>query len=1199
MRHQGFHGRLYPLRTLCGIAGLTLLFAAIGCGKTSEAPANKPTEPATYRQAVSLFYTGLRAYETGGPSLPEFNTLAHTSLLEFTKLVPTEPAGWLNLALISQKLLQKTDEALQAIEKAKTLAPNNADVEVLYGFLLEQQGKVPEALPHLRRAVELDGKNSRARYRLVETLLQNPTPEIQNEVQPHLAAILEQQPNNLCVLVYYARNCAERKDSVNLQTTMSKITRLQEPGWGQSATDTFAKIQQGLTAPDVSAIAPLFTQLHNVLRNNSNYFKSLAPFKADVVYEHFYVLAPPPTTPSPADTSLTLQDEPLKDAPSTEKWTYSRTLVLKPEVTEGIAAKFVNYKAIATPEGPQGLLVANGSKVVIANGEGMTLTLPFPGGSKATPPAPEGINSIDFSYDFRPDLVLAGEGGIKFYKQTPDTGFTDVTPSAKLPAATLNRAYRGTWACDIDLDGDLDLILAPTKGDASVLRNSGDGTWVEIKPFPSVRDVQQMTWADMDNDGDQDVIFLTADGKLHAFENLRSGIYRAWKAPTLSVKATAITVSDLDRSGQFQLIVLQEDGKIVALRYSDGKIDWESKDIGQWNGLKVDRTERIFAAELDNNGTFDLITTNLSGFAVWLGDDKGGFTALPTTSKTHSLTLTNDSMEGRLHPISITVDGKPSRLHNRGAKNYHWQDFRPRADYVVRGPIQSAAAGSGRINAFGFGGSLELRASLLYQHALMTEPNLHFGLGENGQTDAIRFVWPNGYVRADFASNLKMDAVQTAPYRPGGSCPWLYAWDGKEMKLVTDCIWRSPLGLRINAQATAGVVQTEDWIKIRGDQLKPRNGYYDLRICAELWETHFFDHLGLMAVDHPKDTDIWIDERFSIPPPPLAVITTRKPVPVSNAVDDNGNDVTNIVNRRDANYLDTFGRGQYQGVTRDHYVEVEIDSATPKTDSLYLIATGWIHPTDSSVNVAISQGNHEPPQGLSLEVPDGKGGWMTAKPGLGFPEGKVKTVVLNLTGIFRPNTPRRVRLRTNLEIYWDYIGTAVGVANAPIEKQMTSLTGAGLQSRGFSQTVTKNVSSPEIGIYNVVAVKPIWLDLEGYYTRFGDVQELLKKTDDRYVIMNAGDEMRLRFSEITPPKAGWERDYVLIGDGWVKDGNFNTTFSKTVMPLPSHSIKNYSNPPTELQNDPVYKKHKQDWKTYHTRYVSPREFYEAMKPTVH
>ena len=93
---------------------------------------------------------------------------------------------------------------------------------------------------------------------------------------------------------------------------------------------------------------------------------------------------------------------------------------------------------------------------------------------------------------------------------------------------------------------------------------------------------------------------------------------------------------------------------------------------------------------------------------------------------------------------------------------------------------------------------------------------------------------------------------------------------------------------------------------------------------------------------------------------------------------------------------------------------------------------------------------------------------------------------------------------------------------------------------------------------------------------------LLAKTDDRYVIMNAGDEMVLRFAAPPPPPPGWTRDYVFTGDGWEKDGDFNTAFSQTVLPLPSHSRPAYNTPPGRLQYDPVYKAHKQDWVTYQT-----------------
>ncbi len=102
------------------------------------------------------------------------------------------------------------------------------------------------------------------------------------------------------------------------------------------------------------------------------------------------------------------------------------------------------------------------------------------------------------------------------------------------------------------------------------------------------------------------------------------------------------------------------------------------------------------------------------------------------------------------------------------------------------------------------------------------------------------------------------------------------------------------------------------------------------------------------------------------------------------------------------------------------------------------------------------------------------------------------------------------------------------------------------------------------------------------------------KVDDRYVIMNAGDEMRLRFPEAPPPAAGLLRDFVLVGDGWIKDGDFNTTFSRTVLPLPTHASGRYDQAPGDLEDDPVQRAHRGDFETYHTRYVSPEHALRAL-----
>ena len=243
----------------------------------------------------------------------------------------------------------------------------------------------------------------------------------------------------------------------------------------------------------------------------------------------------------------------------------------------------------------------------------------------------------------------------------------------------------------------------------------------------------------------------------------------------------------------------------------------------------------------------------------------------------------------------------------------------------------------------------------------------------------------------------------------------------------------------------------------------------------------------------------------------------------------------------------------------------------------------------------MGQGADPAPQGLSIEVPDAQGHWVVAKPDLGFLAGKLKTAVVDITNIFKPGTPRRLRLDTNMEIYWDRLAWAPGVSNDLIHIQKVSLASAELRHRGFSVITAANSSSPEIPHYDQLeSTSQKWRDMEGYYTRYGDIRELLEKVDDRYVIVCAGDEMRLRFPAPTPPRSGWVRDFIMIGDGWIKDGDYNSVFSQTVFPLPYHAMNGYTVPPGKLEDDPAYRMHPRDWQMFHTRYVTPEIFRTAL-----
>ena len=228
-------------------------------------------------------------------------------------------------------------------------------------------------------------------------------------------------------------------------------------------------------------------------------------------------------------------------------------------------------------------------------------------------------------------------------------------------------------------------------------------------------------------------------------------------------------------------------------------------------------------------------------------------------------------------------------------------------------------------------------------------------------------------------------------------------------------------------------------------------------------------------------------------------------------------------------------------------------------------------------------------------MPDGRGGWVVARPDLGFPAGKHKTMVIDLEGLFGPDTPRRLRLATNLEIYWDRLAVAERVPDSSGSVTAMSMAVADLRYRGFSETLTPTRAHPEVPVYDrLQGTGQRWPDLVGYHTRFGDVRELLAGPDDRYVIMNAGDEIVLRFTG-PPPAEGLVRDFVLVGHGWVKDGDYNTAFSRTVLPLPTRESGLYETPPTTLEDDPVYQRNAEDWIRFHTRYVQPSEFLSGLR----
>ena len=133
---------------------------------------------------------------------------------------------------------------------------------------------------------------------------------------------------------------------------------------------------------------------------------------------------------------------------------------------------------------------------------------------------------VDFNYDFKTDLVLAGAGGVRLFRQDSPSAFTDVTAQTKLPKSVTNARYTGAWAVDIEADGDLDIVLGAKRGLPTVLRNNGDGTFLAIHPFAGITGVRGFAWADLDGDGNPDAAIIDGAGRLHVFMNERQGQFR-------------------------------------------------------------------------------------------------------------------------------------------------------------------------------------------------------------------------------------------------------------------------------------------------------------------------------------------------------------------------------------------------------------------------------------------------------------------------------------------------------------------------------------------------------------------------------------------------------------------------------------------------------------------------------------------------
>ncbi|MBS1812470.1 MAG: VCBS repeat-containing protein [Acidobacteria bacterium] len=814
----------------------------------------------------------------------------------------------------------------------------------------------------------------------------------------------------------------------------------------------------------------------------------------------------------------------------------------------------------------------------------------------------------DFDNDGKQDIAVFGYQLLALYKNNGDGSFSDVTEKLSLPAHN-NNAWAMTAAfVDSDHDGDLDLFVGnfadlnqfPANKTEAVFpddfagtpnklwRNNGekDGQWsfTDISEQTGLSGGANKTTAvvctDYDNHRDVDFFVVNYGAPVQLFANQRDGSFKE-VANAVGLRSTSKAfgsgAGDINKDGFTDFFLTSSDSGIWML--SDGKGSFVEFPLLIPPGSASHYSAQVM--DFDNDGLLEvLIRDNVWCQAVkkW-GDNQDGGQANATIvfSLYDSRLLVSGDLnnDGAVDILSIKHDNSLIALRNEStSKNYL---------------ALSLKAGTSNKNGIGTkavlrSGSLQQKLELYAASPAPAAAGLNFGLGFRTKIDALQLLWPAGIVQ----SELDVKPSQLNKFeeldRKGTSCPILYAWNGSEYAFVTDFLGGSAIGMREPGN-TWSVPDTDEYVRVTGEQLRERDGKLSIRMNNQLEEVIFFDAVKLLAVDHPADTEIYPNEKLLPGPPytPFAIHSVQAPRPPASAVDDKGNNILPLLEKIDQQYPTNFERLKFKGYAREHAMELDLGKDVLNAKRPLLLLSAWIDYADSTSNLAASQAGVTitPPY---LQVKNTHGEWQTVIEQMGFPAGLTKTMTVDLTGKFLCKDAR-VRIVTSMRIYWDQILVDTTDGKAPTRVTTLAPMSADLHWRGFPRELSLDKFGLKAYDYRTIDPFAPWKAHTGNYTRYGDVQALLLAPEDMYVITRNGDEMQVDFdaTKLPPLPRGWKRDYLVYADGFGKDMDLNSARPETVGELPFHKMKSYPHAPGEQY--PTDEKHLEYLRKYNTRSV--------------
>lgn len=1095
------------------------------------------------------------------------------------KLDPSLALARVNLGIALYNL-PDADGALRELKVAADVLPASPQVHYVLGLIARQQNRAVDGIAEFQRALQIDPRDPGANINLGQLYMQ------QRRYPEAIAAF----------------RVALASEPYNVTATYNLAIALTRSGERPEGQATMQKFQVLRTKAYATTIGPSYLE-------QGNYAEAIASTGAEPGLVD---------TKTPGVTFTDATSSVLPKTSGTEPGLIAKEPDWSSLKAKGLDENFKQQVAAASGgvvpfdfdgDGDLDLLDVGLQSIRLFRNDGGKLVDVSEQSGLRRPSAPVPITAVagDYDNDGRADIFLLGYGRLALYHNDSNGKFSDVTTAAGIPAypfLAMSAAF-----VDVDHDGDLDIFIAGfvdlskmPAGDSSkppafpddfqaapnlLLRNDGNGKFTDITAAAKVSGTGGRALAvaptDFDNHRDIDLLVVNYGSAPTLFSNQRDGTFLDVAAEVgLNVKGrfTCVAAGDVNKDDFTDFLFGRADGPGL-FAMSDGKGRFVTTEAPSG----AERVGRAQFLDYDNDGLLDLLVLADSDTRLFRNLGSRWQDVSAPAGK-----ILKGQYARAIASGDIDGDGDTDLIFRIGVGDL----MIARNDGGNRNRSLKLQLTSRVSNRSAAGAKIEMRAGSLKQkietYAAAPAPapaDIIFGLDKRAGADAVRVLWPAGIAQAEtelagatnIGSTAKLLKILEIDRKPS-SCPFLYTWNGERFEFVTDFMgggemgyWEAP-GLRNHPDP-------DEYVRIRDDQLKERDGRYELRVTNELEEALYVDRLQLIAIDHPSDNEVYPNEGMTDPPRAFKLFTTRKAHPPKSAIDDHGHDVTDRIAQLDRRYPDDFELHKIRGYAGTH--TLTLDLGEPSKGRTLLLLTGWTDYAFSSDNVAAAQ------SGLSLKAPeiqvkDAQGQWRTAITDIGIPVGRPQTIVVDLTDKL-PQRSREVRIVTNMRIYWDQILVDTSSGGAPLEMTRMNPSIADLHWRGFSAEVSPDGREPFSYEYDRVTSGSPWKVMPGRYTREGDVRELLIRSDDMFVISRPGDEIALSFDATKLPvlPRGWKRTFLLYADGFSKEMDINSASPDQVAPLPFHAMKSY--PYSDRESYPMTRAHLAYIERYNTRLV--------------